>query len=89
MPELIADSIDAYIDLAIKYGHEQNALASLKQELKTKIATTPLFNTAYYTQHLESAYKMAWEQVNSKVDQPYLKVPKIRMQDPIEVSYHD
>jgi predicted O-linked N-acetylglucosamine transferase (SPINDLY family) len=72
MPELIAPSIEAYIQLAVNYGLDKNALIILKQKLQEKIKSAPLFNTALYTKNLEKAYQKAWNYSTKKIQHDYL-----------------
>lgn len=56
LPELIAASTEAYEALAIAQATQPGQLQHLKQKLAANRLTTPLFDTARYTRHLEDAY---------------------------------
>ncbi len=56
LPELVTDSLKAYEALALKLAHEPDALAAIRQRLAANRTTSPLFDTARYTRHLEAAY---------------------------------
>ena len=60
MPELIADDVTAYEDLAVKIATEPETLRSLKQKISAKRATAPLFDSDRYTRHLDAAYAEMW-----------------------------
>ena len=56
LPELIADTPEAYEAQAITLGTQPEQMKLLKQKLAANRLTTPLFDTARYTRHLEDAY---------------------------------
>lgn len=56
MPELVTYSIEQYIEKAIYYATNQEALQALKQKLISNKQTEPLFNSALFVTHLEQAY---------------------------------
>jgi protein O-GlcNAc transferase len=61
LPELITDSLDAYEALALKLARDPALLASFRHRLARNRETFPLFDTARFTRHLESAYTAMWE----------------------------
>lgn len=64
LPELIAYSIEEYVQKAVYYATHPQELAVLRQRLISKRAQLPLFDTPNFVKHLENAYsqmaKMAW-----------------------------
>ena len=56
MPELITSSLEGYAALAVRLARDPAALAALKAKLAANRDTTPLFDTARFTRHLETAY---------------------------------
>jgi len=60
LPELIARTTEQYESLAIELANNPVKLSSLKARLAENRATCPLFNTALFTQHIESAYQAAY-----------------------------
>ena len=56
LPELIAPTMADYEMTAIRLGNNPAALSRLKAKLADNRLTTPLFDTARYTRHLEAAY---------------------------------
>jgi predicted O-linked N-acetylglucosamine transferase (SPINDLY family) len=56
LPELIVDSDDAYVALALALAHDRARLAKLRQKLADARATAPLFDVAAYTLALEDLY---------------------------------
>jgi len=61
MPELIASSQNEYESLAITLANDPTRLKAIKDKLKTRRLTAPLFNTKLFTQNLESAYENIYD----------------------------
>ncbi len=60
MPELVAQSYDDYIKIAIELCHDHNQRSVLKSKL-THNHKFPLFHTTKYTKDLEKAYKEIYD----------------------------
>jgi len=60
LPELVTHNTQEYESLAIELANNPVKLSSLKARLAENRATCPLFNTALFTQHIESAYQAAY-----------------------------
>jgi protein O-GlcNAc transferase len=56
LPELVTESLADYEALALKLSGQPAMLAKLKAKLAANRETYPLFDTARYTRHLETAY---------------------------------
>ena len=61
LPELITHTTEEYESLAIDLAKNSGKISSLKARLANNRATCPLFNTALFTQHIESAYQAVYE----------------------------
>jgi predicted O-linked N-acetylglucosamine transferase (SPINDLY family) len=61
LPELIASTQEEYEKLAIALATNPGRLAQLKHKLERNRLTTPLFDTALFTKHIEAAYVMMRE----------------------------
>jgi predicted O-linked N-acetylglucosamine transferase (SPINDLY family) len=57
MPELITRSLAEYENLALALAQDKPRLDALRKKLATARDTCPLFDTAAYARHLESAYE--------------------------------
>jgi protein O-GlcNAc transferase len=57
IPEMIVTSDQEYEDRAVALAHAPNELAEITKRLRANIATSPLFDIARYTKHLEAAYE--------------------------------
>ena len=61
MPELITASLEEYEAFALALARDPEALAALKAKLRAKRETTPLFDTARFTHHYETALATMWQ----------------------------
>jgi len=57
LPQLVTESLDEYEELAVSLAKNPQELDRIKQELKLKRLSEPLFDTARYATNLESAYR--------------------------------
>ena len=56
MPELVLETKFDYQRLAIDLGRNSEKLARVKQDLKSKVSSSSLFNTSLFAKKLEAAY---------------------------------
>ena len=61
LPELITSSQEEYEALAIELATDADKLKIIKDKLAQNLPTAPLYDTALFTQHIESAYKTMYE----------------------------
>jgi predicted O-linked N-acetylglucosamine transferase (SPINDLY family) len=61
LPELITHSLETYAQSALGLARDPSRLGSIKQRLAQNRESSPLFNTAQYCRHLETAYMQMWE----------------------------
>ncbi len=61
LDDLIVASLEEYQALALRLARDPAALAAIKDRLARNRAIAPLFDTARYAQHLESAFTTMWE----------------------------
>ena len=61
MPELIANTPEEYVALAVRLGRDPASLAATKATLAANRATKPLFDTDRFRRHIEAAYLAMWE----------------------------
>lgn len=62
LPELIADSSNRYVDIAEGLARAGERLAALREELRTRFATSPLMDHSGFTRELEGVFRDLWEQ---------------------------
>ena len=68
-PELATASLSEYESMALKIAQDGALLRVLRAKLAAARSTAPLFDTARFTRHLESAYRTMWER-NARGDAP-------------------
>ncbi|HSH73525.1 MAG TPA: tetratricopeptide repeat protein [Methylophilaceae bacterium] len=73
MPELITNNLDEYEKLVIWYAQNHQVRNSMREKLKGKRFTAPLFNTELTVRHIEQCYEIVWKRYQqglppSKVD---------------------
>ena len=61
LPELIAESQKAYVDIAVQLAGDHDKLAKLRQGLRERMAASPLCDAKGFTQALEKVYRGMWE----------------------------
>ena len=59
--ELITRSLEDYEALILKLAREPALLAAIRRKLATNRNTCPLFDTARFARHVETAYTTIWE----------------------------
>jgi len=61
LPELVTRSLEEYEALATSLVQEPERLRGIRDRLSNNRFTHPLFDTARFTRHLESAYEQMWQ----------------------------
>jgi protein O-GlcNAc transferase len=61
LPELVADSLSRYEELALELARDEEQMRQLREKLARQRTAAPLFDTVGYTRDLESAYVAMWE----------------------------
>jgi predicted O-linked N-acetylglucosamine transferase (SPINDLY family) len=61
VPELIADSLSAYEEIALDIARDPRKAVALRSKLARHRQTHPLFDTKRFTRHLESAFATMWQ----------------------------
>jgi protein O-GlcNAc transferase len=62
LDELIADSVDGYIELARNLANQPEQLQQIRQQLRNKMKCSPLLDSSRFTTFLEEKYQQMWEQ---------------------------
>ena len=61
LPELVVETDEQYVDLAINLATNPEKLAEIRKKLATNRLTSPLFDAKRYTRNFESGLKMAYD----------------------------
>ena len=75
LPELVTATQQEFETLAISLGNDKTRLAQVRTKLNQNRMTTPLFDTALLTRHLESAYAQAHARRNEGQPAGHFSVP--------------
>jgi len=74
LPELITTTLEQYESLAIQLAKNPEKLKNIKEKLVDNLPSSPLYNTALYTQHIESAYLKMYERLKKGLDPDHIYV---------------
>jgi protein O-GlcNAc transferase len=72
--ELVTHSLEAYAQSALALARDPSRLGSITQRLAENRATSPLFNTAQYCRHLETAFAQMRERQRAGRSPAHFKV---------------
>jgi len=61
LTELIADSVEEYVEIAVALAVDQARLGELHRSLRPRLATSPLGDAAAFARKIESAYRAMWQ----------------------------
>ena len=78
LPELITHSREEYEALAIDLALNKQKLQAIRQRLQRNRLTTPLFDTALYTKHLEAAYEAMYQRAQVGLPPDHIEVESLR-----------
>jgi predicted O-linked N-acetylglucosamine transferase (SPINDLY family) len=60
LPELIAQTPDEYVDLAVNLATDRSRLRNLRHRLRERVAATPLMDDKAFARNMEDAYRSMW-----------------------------
>jgi predicted O-linked N-acetylglucosamine transferase (SPINDLY family) len=60
LPELLADSTDAYVAIATALAHDRDRLAAIRSSLRARMRKSPLMDAVGFTQDVERIYHQLW-----------------------------
>ncbi|MCA1396395.1 glycosyltransferase family 41 protein [Bradyrhizobium sp. BRP56] len=75
LPELIAESPEAYERMAVDLATDPEKLAALRTRLAANRLTAPLFDTKRFTRHIEAAYTAMYERHRAGIAPDHIVVP--------------
>ena len=74
LPELIARSIDQYVEIATDLARDPQRLGELRSSLRARMLASPLMDAPCFVRDVEAAYRKIWrnwcEQRSSKTPDP-------------------
>ena len=60
LAELVADTPEQYVEIAIRLTADVDGLAELRSRLRTQLEASPLCDAVRFTKNLEDAYRTMW-----------------------------
>ncbi len=61
LPELIAPSGEAYVELAVRLANDRERLSELRRTMRSRLRHSPLMDAAAVTSAIEGAYRRMWQ----------------------------
>lgn len=61
LPDWVAADLDDYAARAVHYASDVRALAALRQELRTRVLASPIFDAKRFAKHFECALRDMWK----------------------------
>jgi predicted O-linked N-acetylglucosamine transferase (SPINDLY family) len=81
LPELVAESLAEYEELAMTLARDPGRLTGLRERLARNRDTEPLFDTPRYTRDLESAYLAMWRRHRAGLPPSHIDIGREAMAD--------
>jgi protein O-GlcNAc transferase len=69
MGDLIADSVEAYVEIAAALAGDPARLGELRHSLRPRMAASPLCNATGFARKIEHAYRTMWH-AHAHVERP-------------------
>ena len=76
LPELIAGSQADFEDAAVELARSPSTLAALREKLRAKRLSAPLFNTAQFTSDLEAIYRTMQARYRNDLTPDHIEEPR-------------
>jgi protein O-GlcNAc transferase len=62
VPELVADSEEQYLEIALALARDPARLAGYRSGLRARLRASPLLDAGEFTRHLEAAFRELWRE---------------------------
>jgi predicted O-linked N-acetylglucosamine transferase (SPINDLY family) len=60
LSELVGQSADEYVNIAVTFAQDRQRLAGLRRTLRDRMRHSPLMDEAGFARELEAAYRNLW-----------------------------
>ncbi len=77
VPELVADTLDAYIDRAVHYFNSSEELKEFRARIEANRFISPLFDADRFRQHLETGYLTMVDRAKAGLEPDHIDVPAL------------
>lgn len=81
LPELIADDLQSYRDLALRLAKDRAQCAAIRARLAANRLTKPLFDSRLFARHLEAGYDAIWRRCRDGLKPDHIDVPPATRSD--------
>jgi protein O-GlcNAc transferase len=78
LPELVAETAEAYVAIAVSLAHDPDRLAALRAGMRERLRTSPLGDVEAMTRAVETAYRGAWRRWCEKPKPASAAIPRGR-----------
>jgi predicted O-linked N-acetylglucosamine transferase (SPINDLY family) len=75
--ELVAETPQRYVELCVSLAKDAGKLRTVKDRIAGQRSVAPLFDTARFTRHLESAYALMIERARNGLEPDHIAVPAL------------
>jgi predicted O-linked N-acetylglucosamine transferase (SPINDLY family) len=72
LPELVTDTREEYESLAIELASNAKKFKAIKDKLNENLLTAPLYDTAKFTENLESVYKVMYQRYHDGLEPDHI-----------------
>jgi predicted O-linked N-acetylglucosamine transferase (SPINDLY family) len=77
LPDLVAATPDAFVELAVHLSQSPDDVMRLKQEISRNRFLAPLFDAERFCRHLENGFAIMAERAKAKLPPDHLDVPRL------------
>ncbi len=77
VPELVAEDLQAYEDMAVQLASQPERIAQFKETLAANRYIKPLFDAERFTRHLEAAFEMMVERAKQGLAPDHMDIPAL------------
>ena len=60
LPELVTNSMDEYIDVAVKLAKDRKRLKKMRHNMRERVDASPLMDQISFAHNMEDAYRGMW-----------------------------
>jgi predicted O-linked N-acetylglucosamine transferase (SPINDLY family) len=77
LPELIAKNEHEFVEMAVHFAQNRDALFAIRQKINANRCMAPLFDSERIARHVEGAFRMMIERASQGLPSDHLRVPAI------------
>lgn len=77
LPQLVAGTPEAFVEMAVQLAHNPGEIARLKQEISRNRFVSPLFDAKRFCRHLEQGLSIMVDRARAKLPPEHFEVPAL------------